>query len=254
MPDEDKKPKCEKGAPKWMVTFGDMMTLLLTFFVLLLSFSVMDQQRFIRMAGTMKDAFGIQKQQVDIETNPLGVDIISKEFQTVPLDVQVKISDSIAEEFNAGLVEVEHGPEGMTLRVKDAIAFESGKAVILPRFKSFLDKLGKAVAELDVHIIVSGHTDNVPMKKEAAFRSNWELSAARAVAVVEYWIEKYKIPHERLAAKAAADGQPIADNNTEEGRARNRRVEFLVKPGRQTPAFDGIKFLENLGESGTSGS
>lgn len=244
MAGEGKKNKCEKGAPKWMVTFGDMMTLLLTFFVLLLSFSVMDQKRFIKMAGTMKDAFGIQKRRVITETIPRGMDIISQEFQTVPLDVQVKISDVIAAEFDGGLVDVEHGPEGMTLRVKDSVAFESGKAEILPRFKVFLDKLGKVVAELDIHVTVSGHTDNVPLKEEAAFRSNWELSSARALTVVQYWLGKYNIPHERLAARGDADGKPIADNATEDGRAMNRRVEFLIRPNQPNLVFDGIELFE----------
>ena len=106
-----------------------------------------------------------------------------------------------------------------------------------------LEKLGKVAVEADAEIVVSGHTDNVPLKKEAPFASNWGLSTSQSVKVVEYWTKKFKIPSHRLSAEGYADGRPVSSNDTEEGRARNRRVEFKIKPNQATPAFEGLKEL-----------
>ena len=115
------------GSPKWMCTFADLMSLLLCFFVLLLSFSTMDNMKFKQVAGSMKDAFGMQK-QMRVNETPMGQQILSQEFQTVPLDVQVMMQEALQREVEAGIIEVEHSPEGMTLRVKGEVTFDFGSA------------------------------------------------------------------------------------------------------------------------------
>lgn len=229
------------GAPKWMCTFADLMSLLLCFFVLLLSFSTMDNLKYKQVAGSMKDAFGMQKQSTNVSEMPMGQQILSQEFQTVPLDVQVMLQDVIQEDVDAGIVEVEHSPEGMTLRVKGDVAFDSGSAVIRPQFKKLLDQLAGVVAKSDLHFEVGGHTDNVPVRKGGAFTSNYDLSTKRAVAVVEYWRTQKHIAADKLSAAGYADGAPIASNDTEAGRARNRRVEFKIRPLHGKFAFSGIQ-------------
>ncbi|MCK5230937.1 MAG: OmpA family protein [Desulfobulbaceae bacterium] len=230
MEEEVKQKKCKKGAPIWMCTFADLMSLLLCFFVLLLSFSIMDSIRFKEVAGSLKDAFGIQKKEY-IPHTPLGEQVVSLDFETVPLEAkfQQEIKQELEKELQAGLVEAEAVPEGLILRVKDSVAFHSGKAAIQDRFKPILDTVGRIVKDKKLIVEVSGHTDDLPLKKGVAFSSNWSLSAARSVKVVEYWINKYKIPVDRLSAAGYADGQPLDNSHTSEGRAKNRRVEFLVK-------------------------
>ncbi len=246
MAKEEPKPcECSPGAPLWMCTFSDMMSLLLCFFILLLSFSVMDQKKYYQVAGSLKDAFGTQKEKVEPSPRQ-GEKMISADFDTVPLQVQLKIARVFSEEIATGAVDSEYSNSGLILRVKGAVAFESGSAEIKKEFFPFLDKLGKLVDTMDLAIDVSGHTDNVPLKKGVTeFHSNWELSAARAVNVVEYWIEKMKIPPDRLLAVAAADGKPIAKNDTPEGRAINRRVEFLVRPANSKIVLPEIDLKEN---------
>lgn len=242
MADDDGPKKEEKaGAPAWMCTFADLMSLLLCFFVLLLSFSVMDNMKYKQVAGSMKDAFGLQQEKV-VDQTPQGQQMISQEFQTVPLNVQVVLQETLAEEIAAGIIEAEHGPEGMILRVKDSIAFDSGRAVIKKEFLPLLDKLGLVAAQFDLHFEVAGHTDNVPISEGAfSFSSNYDLSASRAVAIVDYWRSKLSIPPEKLTAMGYADGKPIDDNKTIVGRARNRRVEFRIKPLGSGLAFEGIE-------------
>jgi chemotaxis protein MotB len=243
MADEEcKKEECPPGAPLWMCTFADLMSLLMCFFILLLSFSVMDAKKYKQVAGSMKDAFGVQRgKQATLSVT--GSSMISKEMPEVPLNVQLRIAESLREEIDEGTVEADYGPDGLTLRVKDSLAFDSGQAIIKPRFTLILDKLGKTVVNKDVMVIVSGHTDNVPLRKsQTKYSSNWSLSTARSVAVVEYWIKRFKIPTERLSAMGYAGGQPLVSNDTAGGRARNRRVEFKIKPTRPNMVFDGIEF------------
>ncbi len=226
---ETRKEEPAAGSPRWMTTFADLMSLLLVFFVLLLSFSVLDNQKFKEVAGSMKDAFGVQKSRMDLDTIK-GVEMISQEFQTVPLGIQVEIMEVIEDEVNAGMIEVEYNSKGLTLRVNAAVAFDSGRANIHQRFKAILDKLGKRLADLEVNIMVHGHTDNTPLKSGGPFKSNWSLSAARATSVVEYWLEAGQIDPDRLSVMGYADRRPIATNDTAVGRSKNRRVEFVITP------------------------
>lgn len=239
--EEPKKVECPPGAPLWMCTFSDMMSLLLCFFILILSFSVMDVKKYQDAAGSMKDAFGVQKEKKETFSIQ-GEKMISTTFDTVPLQVQIKVAKELSDEISGGLVETEYTENGLILRVKSSVAFDSGRAIIKNDFYPFLDKLGKMVEEMDLAIEVSGHADNVPLKPGMSpYKSNWSLSAARAVGVVEYWVEKMKIAPEKLAAAGFADGKPIAANNTEEGRAANRRVEFKIRPANPQVIVTGIE-------------
>ena len=240
--EEQKQEECEQGAPAWMCTFADLMSLLLCFFVLLLSFAEMDRQKFKQVAGSMEEAFGVQRSEPAFDS-PSGLEMISPDFPTIPLDVKTKIMEAIAKEMEEGLVQALESSEGVKLRVKDSIAFEIGKAELRQEFKPFLDKIGKIVAEAGLKVTVGGHTDNVPLKPGTQYVSNWGLSADRAVQVVEYWLTKFKIPGENLAAAGFADGQPAAPNDTSLGRSKNRRVEFFIRTVKDAPAFEGIKEL-----------
>jgi chemotaxis protein MotB len=234
------KKKESSRAPAWIVTFGDMMSLLLCFFIVLLSFSVMDKQKFVEVAGSLGKAFGIQE-DTSFTGNPRAEKMVAPAFTSVPFEArfQREIMETISEEVKAGLVDVDEQDKGVVLRVKEVVAFDSGSATIKPDFLPFLDKLGKAVAKSDAQVVVSGHTDDRPLLKKTVYKSNWGLSAARAVSVVEYWEARYKIPPERLTAVAHASGRPVAPNTLSEGRARNRRVEFKIMPTKAM-AFEGL--------------
>lgn len=240
MAEEEVKKEEAGGAPKWMCTFADLMSLLLCFFVLLLSFSTMDVIKFKQVAGSMKEAFGMQK-EVKVMEMPSGQQMLSQQFQTVPLDVQVMLQEIVEKQVEAGIIDVEHSPEGMTLRVKGEVAFDFGSARINPSFKEILDDLAEVLVKTEMHFEVGGHTDNVPIREGGVFSSNYDLSARRAVAVVEYWRSTKKIEAAKLSAVGYADGVPLAGNETEAGRARNRRVEFKIKPLHGAMAFDGIE-------------
>lgn len=247
MADEEQKcPECPPGAPLWMCTFADLMSLLMCFFVLLLSFATMDAAKFAAATGSMSDAFGVQRDS-PVDSSMSGSQMISANFDSVPLLVQVQMAKDFAEETANGEIETEYSSDGLILRVKGNVAFDSGRAVIKKDFKKLLNKIGLLIQKGEMFAEVSGHTDNIPLRKgRSSFKSNWSLSAGRAVGVVEYLIAEFDIPPSRLAAVGYAYGQPIATNNTAEGRALNRRVEFKIRPSGTQVVFEGIELEKGI--------
>ena len=235
MSDEDQgiTEEVEEGAPAWVVTFGDLMSLLLCFFVLLLSFSEMDRNKYRIVSGSMKNAFGIQRKKPVFES-PKGQKMISKEFdQSIIL---VKIQDLIdpllqqlEEEFQEfkGSVEIEVEEEEVTIRMMGEATFDTGKAELRKAFVPLLLKIGEALSKTKGEIIIAGHTDNVPLIG-GQFRSNLGLSMARAGSVAEYLLKSTPIDPKRLSTMGFGEYRPLESNDTEEGRQKNRRVEIIV--------------------------
>jgi chemotaxis protein MotB len=237
--EEIESQEIEHGTPTWMCTFADLMSLLLCFFVLLLSFSEMDAAKYKQVAGSLEKAFGLDKEDPTMGSNG-GCIITSSSFPRPMVDVQSKIMDAVAGEVSTGIIDAEPEPFGIIITIKDQIAFDSGKAKLKKTFTPILDKLGETFSkrpEIGV-IIVSGHTDNIPINKNKSdFNSNWTLSSARAVAIVEYLTENFKIPSHQLKAVGHADGKPIKKNNTRKNRAYNRRVEINIRAQNLPPAI-----------------
>lgn len=237
-----KKPPATPGAPLWMATFADIAILLLCFLVLILSFSTLDEPSFLKVTGSIKRAFGVQAITPAHEV-PQAEHIIATVFDTVPFEVREPIQQLFKQMEDAGLVTIEDGEAGeVTVRISDAVAFESGRAELKEDFKALLDQLGEILAQAQATMVVEGHTDNVPLRRDAPFSSNWSLSAGRAVAVVEYLLAAHGLPKDRLAAEAYADSRPVAPNDTAAGRASNRRVEFRIRPGEDLQVIE--KFEE----------
>jgi len=257
MSDEDECEECEPGAPAWLATFADLMSLLMCFFVLLLSFSEMDLQKYKQVAGSMKMAFGVQR-VVKADTIPRGTSVIKQEFspgkpnpsvmevmkqQTdddsrdelridspIPDKVQElldMVEDRLSKEIADETLEIVVYENSVMIRVREADAFPSGSAKLQPGFEPVLDKLQSLFDESTGRIIVSGHTDDVPIST-SNYPSNWVLSAARAASVVHYLSEIRMTDPARIEIRAFADTKPVAGNETPENRARNRRIEINI--------------------------
>ncbi|MGI9430892.1 MAG: flagellar motor protein MotB [Myxococcota bacterium] len=230
----------EPTAPAWMATFGDLMSLLLTFFVLLMSFASMDVRRYAAVAGSMRDAFGVQKiHPGQLESLSTSVIELSKQesspfLEVLPMPVRVPERDqslekrlemSVEEQGLERLVEVESSPRGVVVRVPGQLLFESGGAQLLPEALVFLHEIAGLVRALPNRVSVEGHTDDTPAG--GAFATNWGLSSARAVATVRHLIEVGKIEPSRLQATGFADTRPHVPNRGDEERESNRRVEIV---------------------------
>ncbi|MDQ7088984.1 MAG: flagellar motor protein MotB [Acidobacteriota bacterium] len=222
--------ECKEGAPEWVVTFGDMMTLLLCFFVLLLSFSTMETERFKIVAGYIREAFGVQMNRRYTEI-PSGDTVVTVEFNPPSLSnttIYEQIVDLLESLQLDQMANAEMEADGVRLRLDGELAFKPGSAQLTDESKLFLDYVAETVLNANASVRIEGHTDNAPIKSKI-YPSNWELSGARASAVVRY-LESRGVPGAYLEAVAFGDTRPITENYTEEGRRKNRRVELLIEP------------------------
>ena len=224
--------KCPEGLPGWLATFADLMSLLLTFFVLLLSFANMDIQKFQDMMGSIKEAFGVQvmRKQADYiafspsqyERKNVALDKDSRLLLGMILKIKAMIDQDQELKKN---VDIAPDDEGVLIRVDSGMMFDPGSAELKPGAKKILDHVIKLLKEHNFDVIVRGHTDDIPVRS-AKYPSNWELSAARAAAALRYIVEKGGINPSRLKAVGYAGTRPLVPNISEANRAINRRVEF----------------------------
>ncbi len=218
----------KQGLDDWVMTYGDMMSLLLTFFVLIVSFSSMQETKFNQAAASLADAFGVMSSPESvIEFNtPLVPNHSPQEDAEVLYEVR-SVEKLLMDEGLQDQVEVKVTDEGVLFSINAPFMFTSGGAELRNEPRTVLDKLAGFFTKFPYQVRVQGHTDNVPINS-AKFPSNWELSAARAVSVARYFQEKGIAP-DRIEATGYGEHRPIADNATVEGRTKNRRVEIFLK-------------------------
>ena len=237
LPPDEKPP----GAPDWMVTFAHLMSLLLTFFVLLLSFSNMEIVKFRTMAGSVRNALGL-KSEIALSDLPTGEKLLpykspkegkgeteddhkDKASKRVVTKRAISKLRAMLEENEAtadGVVKA--SDRGVVLELRGDLVFDSCKTDLKPASQPILAALAEFINSVPGQVEVQGHTDNVPIKN-SVFPSNWELSAGRAAKTVRFLTAKGVAPT-RFMAQGFADTRPLDTNTTPEGRARNRRVQF----------------------------
>ena len=233
----------EEGAPEWVVTFGDLMSLLLCFFVLLLSFSEMDKAVYKEVAGSLEKAFGVQRKDKVLDT-PKGLKMIAKDFDQAIVPpkpsqefIVTQEKKQIGEELQKviesnfkdiqDLIDINVGEDQIAISLMGESTFDSGQARIKPQMKPLLTKIAAALGDTDGEVIIAGHTDNVPLKG-GRYRSNLGLSIARAASVAEYMLGQGKIEADRIATMGFGEYRPVESNRTARGRQKNRRVEIIV--------------------------
>ena len=243
-----KKCKCEcpECMPEWLATFGDLMSLLLCFFVLLLSMSTMDAKKVKEAIGSLAGALSVLEGGTQTEVSRNRIQLATPIEKTDETAQTVnKLSTAIAEfkQFTAGgkgpAITLEEGEEGFFIRLPADITFPPGSAKIENQDALlFLKRIALIIKEYlpkNVEVQVRGYTDNTPPPKNSPYKDNWELSAARALSVLKILI-KDGVDPKRLSAAAYGPYHPIASNYTPEGRAKNRRVEiwFFAKKKNQS--------------------
>lgn len=245
------------GAPAWMATFSDLMNLLLCFFVLLFSMSNVDAEKYEQVAASLASSFSIlsgggsaigegvlissgisQLTDLDQYFTSMGkndegdIELDEKsEYEAQALNESEKMAEEIEQIIeNSGIseyVEVDFNSHYVLLTLNGAFLFDSGSAKIKEDSLSLMDKIGIIIEKYSERLVeIEGHTDNVPISN-SKFKNNNELSTARALAVLEYYIDKGINPI-RLKSSGRGEYVPVADNSTTEGRARNRRVEVKI--------------------------
>lgn len=280
---------CKKGLPAWLATFGDLMSLLMCFFVLLLSFSEMDVLRFKQLAGSMREAFGVQA-QIKVEDIPKGTSIIAQEFspgrpEPTPLnevrqmttDVELHTLDvrsqegeatirdrmaameemqrqqeeqarreamsfamALSAEIGEGAVEVETDGTKIIIRVREQGSFRPGSAYLEDSYIPVIAKIRDVLLTVPGRVAVEGHTDGIPYTGRQ-FESNWDLSAARALAVAHELFADQRMNQARFTVSGYAESRPLVPNDTPANRARNRRVEIIIQKGDDEELLDRLQ-------------
>lgn len=277
---------CPPGLPPWMGTFADLMSLLMCFFVLLLSFAEMDAMKFKRLAGSMAQAFGVQA-KLNVTEIPKGTSVIAQEFSPgrpeptpineiwqktddmtamslevkcseeydieqgddgadagVQLQVQQKLEALVKEteqdaydlaealhaQIMGGEVEVETVGRKIIIRIREKGSFVSGSAELKPAYRDVMEEVQSVLVLKPGTILIQGHTDNIPIKT-SRFRSNWDLSTARAVSVTHELLKGGLIKPARFEVSGKAETQPLVPNTSNANRIRNRRVEIVIQQG-----------------------
>lgn len=251
-----------KGSPGWTATFADLMNLLLCFFVLLFSMSTVDADKYEQVIASIQSAFSIlpsggsavleestmvssgisQLDNLDVyykegdsggsETAEEGDEDFKEQFESAALTESEEISEQMEEQIQqngiADKVEIEVNGQYVKLSINGSLLFDSGKAEIREDALPIVDKLGSILelyAQNQINIV--GHTDNVPISNEQ-YENNDVLAIYRALSLKDYLVEHTLLEQSNLIPATRGENAPVADNSSEEGRARNRRVEIHV--------------------------
>ncbi|KKE77669.1 flagellar motor protein MotB [Oceanobacillus caeni] len=242
----------ETGAPKWMVTYSDMVTLILVFFILLFAMSNLDDERFEAVQESFQNRMIFDfypsivpsnqpaeqsknekgdnlegKLNSDLDESDLS-DQTPKTEEGNSLDNLVSEVESFLDNNNLnGAITAKRSDEGVVLVLQENILFDTGEATVLNSAKPFLDKIGLLLKDVPNQVRVEGHTDSRPITNYR-YPSNWELSAARAGSVIRYLTNGFELDEKRFSSVGYADTRPIAPNDSEKHWGKNRRVEIVI--------------------------
>jgi chemotaxis protein MotB len=240
---------------RWLITYADMITLLMVLFIVLYAIGQTDLAKFEELKAGLSQSLGghASADAIDNAIGTPGEGVLSGSTSPVPLDAMQALEreESAAEAAQAeqqsfaeaqstieaelqavglgGSVEFRVEERGLVVTiVVDNVLFDIGSADLRAEGRAIIDHLAGALGQLPNPIAVEGHTDDSPIRGGGQYASNWELSTARATSVLRYLIEAHAVPADRVSASGYADQRPVAANDTPDGRARNRRVEIVV--------------------------
>ena len=241
---KNKKKVDQAGSPAWMTTYSDLMSLLLTFFILLFSMSSVSEERFkdaaqslqMALVGSSSDSILDGNGEIigdlvgDVDPEEIVVEEVPVDPNYIPEEVIAlynTVNGFLEEEGLNADVTLSRDQEGVYIDIQEAILFDSGHATLKAAGSETLGQLAELFTLFDNEIIVEGYTDNVPMHSRE-FPSNWELSTGRALSVLRYLSESYDISPSRLSARGYGEHRPIVPNDSDENRALNRRVNIAI--------------------------
>lgn len=239
----------DKGAPKWMVTYSDMVTLILVFFILLFSMSQIDSVKFQAVSESFRNRMimdfmpsMVPADHPSESTNNLDSDKdideidfsnnlpskIDKDNEEDPLDSLVADVEKFLNENELNdVITATRTERGVVLVLQESILFESGEAEIIESGKPFLKRIGSLLSSIPNYVKVEGHTDSRPISN-MIYPSNWELSGARSSSVIRYLIEENDYEESRFSAVGYGDTRSLVPNTSAENWSKNRRVEIVI--------------------------
>lgn len=212
---------------RWLLTYADLITLLLALFIVMYSMSQVDAKKFGKIAealnGILKGGDTVLKHQA--ETDPAtGHGLLKLGDLRM---INKKIEQHFEQLGKQEEIQTEITERGLVVHIMESALFKQGSARLEPRARQVMDIIYEQVKDLPNHVRIEGHTDDFPIHNET-YPSNWELSAARATSVVRYFLENYAFPPDKISALGYGEFRPSRPNNSIENRAANRRVDVVV--------------------------
>jgi chemotaxis protein MotB len=252
-----KKNEAHENQERWLITYSDLITLLLIFFIVMYSMSKVDMAKYEVFADSLHLQFSKGDSNLQKYDGPFGDlkqkngdDGTSKDHKETPTptptsspsneervqeqreqelqDLLTKVNQYITENNLQAQVSANDGQRGVVIKLNDLILFDLGKADLKPASLPILDKLASLFRTLNTKVSIEGHTDNLPLQTGSLYRDNWGLSQARSVSVVRHFLNTEGMHDDMFVSSAYADTVPVSSNDTEENRAKNRRVEIVV--------------------------
>jgi chemotaxis protein MotB len=232
---------------RWMVSYADFITLMFAFFVVMFATSQTDKAKAQQVSDSVKQALdkgGVASAVHEIlggtvddkgkgnaqMKGPGGSEKSAATQQAVLAELlpSMKFLDKELEaEIHEGKIEMHLEPRGLVLSLRQATFFPSGEDAIDPKTYPIVEKIAQTIRELPNSVRLEGHTDSIPIHT-VRFHSNWELSAARSIGMMELLSDRFEVPRQRMAIAGYADTAPLDSNDTPEGRAHNRRVDVVI--------------------------
>lgn len=230
---ERKQADAPRGTPAYMMTWGDMCTLMLCFFVMLLAMSTTDPAKFDVAASSLHNALGgvLESYPSILITEEVMVPRLGGNDQNkhLAIDATMRIRRAIKEENLEDAIKVKVTESGIAIKLSDPIGFDLGEAEIKPELIPVLSSISQIINRVpDTQIRVEGHTDDIPIHNYK-YPSNWELSAARALNIVKFMAGAGGIEPSRLSAIGYGEYRPLVPNTSIENRRKNRRIEIYVE-------------------------
>ena len=228
-----KKQKCPMGVPLWMVPFTNMVILLLTFFVVLVSMASFDPVKVFKAQQSLRDAFGWRegappaKFQIPVIPSPPAEEFTIIPRETVTKHYQQIKTDLKLSKVNQQIELLEKDNDTIILRINDSLLFAPGKAVLDPASYPLLRKVADIIRPLPMLMYIEGHTDDTPFTRDGM--NNWELSVHRAVAVMRFYNRGRLFSLDRMSAIGYGCTRPLVPNISLENKAKNRRVDFILR-------------------------
>lgn len=241
--EEEEEHQCPEGAPAWVTTFADLVTLLMVFFILLFAMGTIEENKWKQIKASLRDALGqetipeagiregldVIKEQVLDETTVHAVDevgaMVAKEVEEIASEVE----EFVFKNKLSGQVDVSSDERGAIITISDVVLFPPGQSRMTYTGNEIIKQVFDLLKQFSYQVKIEGHTDNAPIKTER-FPSNWELSASRAAEVARELVDA-GFPPTRLSIEGFAQYRPKVPNDTREGRATNRRIEIVYQRG-----------------------
>ena len=221
-----KRAEDDENLDRWLLTYADLITLLLAFFVVMYSMSQIDNKKFGKVSDALntilRGGSSVLRYQEEPTRNGHGLLKLGNLRM-----VQQKIEEKFKQLGKNETLQTEITERGLVVHILESTLFDKGSAELKPRAMEVLDLIADLLQGRPNHIRVEGHTDDTPINTRT-YPSNWELSSARATTVVRYFSDNYAIPPDRISALGYGMYRPVSPNNSIENRARNRRVDVVI--------------------------